>query len=209
MSCMNDCGCDQDEDFVAIDRPAPDFDLPAYDPMTDDETTIQLSDLTGRWRVLFFYPADFTFVCPTELRDLTLVRPEMEKLGVEVITASTDTVYTHRAWVLSESLLKGFPYKMVADHTGETSYRYRVLDSDSGMAARGTFVIDPEGIVRVIDITSGPLGRDSGELLRRIEALQYMAAHPGTACPARWQAGAQVLRPSMKISGDIASQLDH
>ena len=190
-----------------IDRAAPDFDLPAYDPMTDDETSIHLADLIGHWTVLFFYPADFTFVCPTELHDLANVRPELEKLGIKVIVASTDTVFTHRAWVMSEGLLKGFPYVRVADHTGETAYRYRVLDDESGMAGRGTFVIDPEGIVRVIDVTSGPLGRDSGELIRRIEALQYMAAHPGTACPAKWQAGAKVLHPSVKISGHIAEEL--
>lgn len=193
---------------VKIDAPAPSFDLPSYDPATDDEGRVSLESLKGKWSVLFYYPADFTFVCPTELKDLADAKATFEELGVEVLAVSTDTVFTHRAWVRSEGLLKDFRYKMLADHTGEVAYAYGILDTETGIAARGTFIIDPQGVVRGIEVTSGPLGRNSVELLRKIEALQFMAENPGTACPARWTPGAKTLKPSIKIAGEVAKELE-
>jgi len=193
--------------FVKIDTEAPHFSLPAYDPLKDDETLVSLDDLAGKWTVLFYYPADFTFVCPTELKDMAEAKSEFDRLKVTVLAVSTDTTYSHRAWIRHEKLMEKFPYLMLADHTGETAYQYNLLDDDSGVAGRGTFVIDPEGVVRAIEVTSGPLGRNSVELLRKIEALQFMAEHPGTACPAKWVLGNKTLTPSIKIAGEVADQL--
>lgn len=192
-----------------IDNPAPTFDLPAYDPAIDDQIHISLDSLKGRWTVLFYYPADFTFVCPTELKDLGEVKAHLDAMKVEVLAASTDTVFTHKAWLSHEGLMAGFPYKMLADHTGEVAYAYGILDEKSGLAGRGTFIIDPEGIIRGIEVTSGPLGRNSEELVRKLEALQFMAEHPGTACPAKWKKGHKTITPSVKIAGKVDEHMGH
>lgn len=205
MSCDSSCGFEFP--FVKIDSPAPSFDLPAYDPIKDDTTQIALEDLKGSWVVLFYYPADFTFVCPTELKDMADAKQAFDDLGVKVLAASTDTVFSHRAWVKHEGLMKHFSYMMLADHTTEVASYYNILDEKTGIAGRGTFIIDPEGICRGIEVTSGPLGRNSAELLRKIEALQFMAAHPGVACPAKWTPGAKTLTPSIKIAGEVEKEL--
>lgn len=193
--------------FVRIDAAAPDFGLPAYDPIADEDLHIPLAELRGRWVVLFWYPADFTFVCPTELKDMADAKARFDALGVIVLAVSTDTVYSHRAWVRSEPLMQGFPYAMLADHGLDVSHRYGILDPKSGIAGRGTFILDPQGVVRGIEVTSGPLGRNSDELLRKIEALQHMAANPGVACPAKWAIGAKTLRPSIKFAGEVGQEL--
>lgn len=196
------------EYFAKIDCAAPSFDLPAYDPIKDEDVQISSEDLKGKWSVLFYYPADFTFVCPTELKDMADAKWEFDAMGVEVLAASTDTVFSHRAWVKSEGLMKDFPYKMLADHALDLSARYNILDEESGIAGRGTFIIDPEGVCRGIEVTSGPLGRNSEELIRKIKALQFMAENPGQACPAKWVAGNKTLTPSIKIAGEVFEQLN-
>jgi peroxiredoxin (alkyl hydroperoxide reductase subunit C) len=193
--------------IVKIDAPAPIFELPYYCPKKDDEGVLHLDDMKGKWTVLFFYPADFTFVCPTELKDMAEAEDIFEEMGVEILTASTDTVYSHRAWTKHEMLMKKFPYKMLSDHNLGTADAYNILNEHTGIAARGTFIIDPEGIIRGIEVTSGSLGRNSEELIRKIEALQFMSANPGVACPAKWKAGSKTLRPHIKISGEIGEQL--
>ena len=193
--------------MVKIDTKAPDFSLPYYDPKSDDEWTVTLSELK-KWTVLFFYPADFTFVCPTELKDMAEQEAKFKELNVEILAASTDTVFSHRAWVKHEGLMKNFPYKMLSDHSTETAYNYNLLDEESGIAGRGTFIIDPDGIVRSIEVASGPLGRNSDELIRKIEALQFMRENPTQACPAKWAVWAKTLTPSIKIAGEVAEQLE-
>ncbi len=192
---------------VKIDTEAPTFDLPAYDPIKDDEAHVSSEDMKGKWTVLFYYPADFTFVCPTELKDMAEAKSRFDELGVTVLAISTDTVFSHRAWVKHEGLMRNFPYLMLADHGLEVASTYNILDEKSGIAGRGTFIIDPNGICRGIEVTSGPLGRNSDELLRKIEALQFMAANPGTACPAKWAIGAKTLKPSIKIAWEVEAQL--
>ncbi len=192
---------------VKIDTPAPSFDLGAYDPIKDDETHISSEDTRGKWTVLFFYPADFTFVCPTELKDMAEAKDKFDALWVTVLAVSTDTIFSHRAWVKHEGLMKNFPFHMLADHGLEVSDKYNLLDEKSWLAGRGTFIIDPHGICRGIEVTSGPLGRNSDELIRKIEALQFMAANPGTACPAKWALGAKTLKPSIKIAGEVEKEL--
>ena len=194
--------------MVKIDINAPVFNLPFYDPKKDEDGTISLSDLK-KWTVLFFYPADFTFVCPTELKDMAEQEAKFKELDVEILAASTDTVFSHRAWVKHEGLMKNFPYKMLSDHSTEVAYNYNLLDEESGIAGRGTFVIDPDGVVRSIEVASGPLGRNSEELIRKIEALQFMRANPTQACPAKWAVWAKTLTPSIKIAGEVAEQLEN
>jgi peroxiredoxin (alkyl hydroperoxide reductase subunit C) len=184
------------------------FNMPVYDPIKDEDLTINLESLAWKWIVLFFYPADFTFVCPTELKDMADNKNEFDELWVEMLVCSTDTVYSHRWWINQEKLMVWFPYKMLSDHNLETSYVYNILDENSWMAWRWTFIIDPDGIVRWIEITSWPLGRDSGELIRKIQALQFMRENPGTVCPARWHKWDKTLNPSIKIAGDVYSAMN-
>lgn len=195
------------EPIAKIDSKAPHFDLPYYDPKTDDEGSMSLEDLKWKWSVLFFYPADFTFVCPTELKDMADQKDRFEKMGVEVLAVSTDTIFSHRAWTKHEMLMKGFPYKMLADHTTQIADLYNILDEKTGIAGRGTFIIDPELQIKWIEVTSGPLGRNSDELIRKIEALQYMKENPTQACPAKWVIGSKTLTPSIKIAGEVGEQL--
>lgn len=192
---------------VKIDTKAPLFNLPSYNPLTDDEEKVNLENLAGKWVVLFYYPADFTFVCPTELKDMADKKNEFHDMWVEVLATSTDTTFSHRAWTKHERLMHNFPYKMLADHNGDIARAYNILDEESGIAGRGTFIIDPDGIVRGIEVTSGPLGRNSDELIRKIAALKHMRANPGIACPAKWVAWEKTLTPSMKISGEVYEAL--
>lgn len=193
---------------IKIDSKAPSWKLPYYDPQADTDLTITSDDLAGKWHVIFFYPADFTFVCPTELKDMADAKDKFDALNVEVLAASTDTVFSHRAWTKSEKLMENFKYKMLADHGLMLSDLYNILDEESGIAGRGTFIIDPAGVCRGIEVTSGPLGRNSDELIRKIEALQFMSENPGTACPAKWAIGAKTLTPNIKMTGEVFEALE-
>ena len=194
--------------IAKIDTKAPTFDLPFYDPKADTDGKISSEELEGKWFVLFYYPADFTFVCPTELKDMAEQEAKFKELDVEILAISTDTVFSHRAWVKHERLMEGFPYKMLADHSTEVAYNYNLLDEESGIAGRGTYVVDPDGIIRTIEVASGALGRNSEELIRKIEALQYMRANPTQACPARWSVWAKTLTPDIKIAGEVYEALN-
>jgi peroxiredoxin (alkyl hydroperoxide reductase subunit C) len=157
----------------------------------------------GKWSVFFFYPADFTFVCPTELGDLADHYAEFQKMGVEIYGVSTDTHFTHKAWHDSSDTIGKVRYPLVGDPTHALSRNFEVLIEDAGIADRGTFVVDPEGRIQVIEITAGGIGRDAAELLRKVKAAQYVAAHPGEVCPAKWKEGAETLAPSLDLVGKI------
>lgn len=161
------------------------------------------ADLQGKWSVVFFYPADFTFVCPTELGDVADNYEELQKRGVEVYSVSTDTHFTHKAWHDSSDTIRKIQYPMVGDPTGVITRNFGVMIEESGLAERGTFVIDPEGKIQVVEITAGGIGRDAQELLRKIKAAQYVAANPGEVCPAKWQEGEETLAPSLDLVGKI------
>lgn len=195
-------------EMVKIDQSAPLFEMPAYDPIKDIDTKVNWEDLKGKWTVLFYYPADFTFVCPTELKDMADAKSKFDSLWVTVLATSTDTIFSHRAWIKHERLLQGFPYLMLSDHNLATADMYNILDDETGIAGRWTFIIDPDLIIRWIEVTSGPLGRNSDELIRKIEALQFMRNNPGTACPAKWVIGSKTLTPSIKISGEVYEALN-
>jgi len=161
------------------------------------------ADLKGKWSVVFFYPADFTFVCPTELGDLADNYAAFQKLGVEIYGVSTDTHFTHKAWHDTSDTIKKIQYPLVGDPTGVITRNFGVMIEEAGLADRGTFVIDPEGKIQIVEINAGGIGRDAGELLRKVKAAQYVAAHPGEVCPAKWKEGEQTLKPSLDLVGKI------
>ncbi len=161
------------------------------------------ADVKGKWSVFFFYPADFTFVCPTELGDMADVYPEFQKLGVEVYSVSTDTHFVHKAWADASDTIKKIKYPMLGDPTGTISRNFDVMIEEAGLALRGTFVVNPEGVVKVAEIHDLGIGRDASELLRKVKAAQYVASHPGEVCPAKWQEGAETLKPSLDLVGKI------
>ncbi|WFP96632.1 alkyl hydroperoxide reductase subunit C [Acinetobacter sp. ANC 7201] len=160
-------------------------------------------DMIGKWSVVFFYPADFTFVCPTELGDLADHYAEFQKMGVEVYSVSTDTHFTHKAWHDSSEEIKKIEYPMVGDPTWTLAKNFEVLIEQDGLADRGTFVIDPNGTIQIVEVNAGGIGRDASELLRKLKAAQYVYAHPGEVCPAKWKEGDATLAPSIDLVGKI------
>ncbi|WP_298379467.1 alkyl hydroperoxide reductase subunit C [Azospirillum sp.] len=161
------------------------------------------ADLKGKWSVVFFYPADFTFVCPTELEDLADNYAAFQKLGVEIYAVSTDTHFAHKAWHDTSPAIGKIEYFLVGDPTATLSRNFDVLIEEVGLADRGTFVVDPAGKIQIVEITAGGIGRDAGELLRKVKAAQYVASHPGEVCPAKWQEGEKTLAPSLDLVGKI------
>ena len=159
--------------------------------------------LKGKWSVVFFYPADFTFVCPTELGDMADLYPEFQKLGVEVYSVSTDTHFVHKAWADASDTIKKIKYVMIGDPTGAITRNFDVMIEEEGLALRGTFVINPEGVIKVAEIHDLGIGRDAKELLRKVQAAQYVASHPGEVCPAKWTPGDATLSPSLDLVGKI------
>jgi NADH-dependent peroxiredoxin subunit C len=160
-------------------------------------------DLKGKWSVFVFYPADFTFVCPTELGDLADNYAAFKKLGVEIYSVSTDTHFTHKAWHDTSDTIAKVQYPMIADPTLALSRNFEVLIEEEGLAYRGTFVIDPSGHIKIIEVHDNGIGRDAKELLRKVQAAQYVASHPGEVCPAKWTPGAATLSPSLDLVGKI------
>ena len=165
--------------------------------------TVTDADVKGKWAVFFFYPADFTFVCPTELGDVADHYEELQKLGVEVYSVSTDTHFTHKAWHDSSETIGKIKYTMIGDPTMQISRNFEVLREDEGLANRGTFIVDPQGIIQAVEITAEGIGRNAAVLLRKVKAAQYVAAHPGEVCPAKWEEGEATLAPSLDLVGKI------
>ncbi|HEY5804618.1 MAG TPA: alkyl hydroperoxide reductase subunit C [Lysobacter sp.] len=166
---------------------------------------VEVTDATlkGKWSVVFFYPADFTFVCPTELGDLADNYAEFQKMGVEIYGVSTDTHFTHKAWHDTSDTIKKIQYPLIGDPTGVVTRNFGVMIEEAGLADRGTFVIDPDGKIQIVEINAGGIGRDASELLRKVKAAQYVAAHPGEVCPAKWHEGEKTLKPSLDLVGKI------
>jgi peroxiredoxin (alkyl hydroperoxide reductase subunit C) len=161
------------------------------------------ASLKGKWSVVVFYPADFTFVCPTELEDLADKYEEFKKLGVEIYSVSTDTHFAHKAWHDTSDAIKKVSYTMIGDPTGALTRNFDVMIEEEGLALRGTFVINPEGQIKLCEIHDNGIGRDASELLRKVKAAQYVASHPGEVCPATWQEGDKTLKPSLDLVGKI------
>ncbi len=161
------------------------------------------ADLKGKWSVVFFYPADFTFVCPTELGDLADNYDTFKSLGVEIYAVSTDTHFSHKAWHDTSDTIGKIRYPMLGDPTGAITRNFDVMIEEAGLALRGTFVINPEGQIKLCEIHDDGIGRDAKELLRKVQAAQYVAANPGQVCPAKWTPGAETLAPSLDLVGKI------
>lgn len=192
--------------MAQVDKKFPHFALEAYDPKSGQVKKVGKDDFAGRWLILFFYPADFTFVCPTELADMQKRSEEFLKLNAEILMVSTDTVYTHKAWLETEELLKNFSFIMAADHNGEFSKDLHIYNESNGMAGRAAFIIDPEGILRSAYIVADSIGRSSGEILRMLRAIKFSDEHPGKVCPASWDEGDRAIEKGIEHTGKVYKQ---
>lgn len=179
----------------------PEFKLNAF--QDGKFITVCNEDLKGKWAVFFFYPADFTFVCPTELVDMAEKYEQLQKMGVEVFSVSCDSQFAHKAWYDTSDSIKKIKYPMLADPTGNLARALGVYIEQEGMAYRGTFLTDPEGCIKLVEVNDTNIGRNADELVRKIEAAQFVAAHPGEVCPAKWREGKEVIKPSIDLVGKI------
>ncbi len=195
--------------LVKAGEPVPDFEFEVYHE--NAIKTMSLSTLRGKWVILVFYPADFTFVCPTELEELAKLYPKFQELNAEIISISTDTVFTHKAWHNASPGIKEIKYPMAADPSGKIAAAFGVLieggevafTPDEGLALRGTFIIDPSGILRSMEVNDNSIGRKGTETLRKLQAAQYVETHKGQVCPASWEPGEDTLEPSLDLVGKI------
>ena len=169
----------------------------------EDFFEVTEKDVAGKWAVFFFYPADFTFVCPTELEDLGKQYPTLQQLGVEVYAVSTDTHFSHKAWSDTSDKIGKLEFPFLGDQLHTLSKNFDVLREEMGLADRATFVVDPDGVIQIMEITSEGVGRNATELLRKIRAAQYVRANPGQVCPAAWEEGSDTLAPSLELVGKI------
>lgn len=184
-----------------IGKKVKDFEVQAY--QKEEFITISKSDILGKWAIFFFYPADFTFVCPTELEDLADYYKEFKEMNCEIYSVSTDSHFVHKAWHDVSKAIKKIEYPMLADPTGELCRNFKVLIPESGMAERGTFLVNPEGEIVLYEVNAGGIGRNAKELIRKVKAAQFVAIHGDEVCPAKWEPGAETLKPSLDLVGMI------
>jgi NADH-dependent peroxiredoxin subunit C len=195
---------------LRIGQTVPDFKLDTFEPTKGDfgEFNLIAQKKANKWTILFFYPADFTFVCATEFAALAEAYAEFKKLGAEVLTISCDTKFVHLAWQRDEKMLEKAKYPMGADRTGAIARLFGVYDETSGNALRGSFIINPEGTLLNAEVNFYNLGRNIEELLRKFKANIHLAANPSEVCPAQWKKeGDKTLKPSAKIVGKIYEEL--
>ncbi len=176
-----------------------DFKVEAY--VDNAFKTITKEDVLGKWGVFFFYPADFTFVCPTELEDLANKYETFKEIGCEIYSVSCDTHFVHKAWHDASETIKKIQYPMLADPTATLARFFDVMIEDAGISERGTFVVNPQGQIVAYEVIAGNVGRNADELLRRVQALQFVDAHGDEVCPAKWQPGAKTLKPTLDLVG--------
>ena len=184
-----------------INQLIPEFNAQAYH--NGEFKPVSTEDVKGKWSVFFFYPADFTFVCPTELGDLADHYAQLQELGVEVYSVSTDTHFTHKAWHDASDTIKKINFPLIGDPTGQISRGFDVMIEEEGLALRGTFVADPEGKIKIVEVHDLGIGRSAADLVRKVQAAQYVANNDGQVCPAKWQPGEETLKPSLDLVGKI------
>ena len=184
-----------------INAHAPEFTVQAF--QDGQFKTVSNHDIEGKWALFFFYPADFTFVCPTELEDLAEKYEQLKAMGVEVFSVSTDTHFVHKAWHDASPRIKNIEYTMLADPLAVLAKAFGVYKEDEGIAYRGTFVVNPEGLIKIAEIQDNNIGRNADELVRKIEAAQFVATHQGEVCPARWTRGKETLKPGVDLVGKL------
>lgn len=187
--------------MVNIGQKVEEFQAQAYHQ--NDIKNIKLSDYKGKWVVLFFYPADFTFVCPTELEEVAGVYAEAQKLGAEIFSVSTDTVYVHKAWHDTSPAIKKINFPMLADPNQKLSRYFGTLNEESGLSYRGTFIIDPDGVLKCAEINDNSIGRSAKELIRKLQAAKFVRENKGEVCPASWEPGKKTLKPGLDLVGKI------
>lgn len=187
--------------MAKINQLIPDFNAQAYH--NGEFKAVSSETIKGQWSVFFFYPADFTFVCPTELGDLADHYAALQDLGVEVYSVSTDTHFTHKAWHDASDTIKKINFPMLGDPTGAITRGFDVMIEEEGLALRGTFVIDPEGKIKVVEVHDLGIGRSAADLVRKVQAAQYVANNDGQVCPAKWQPGEETLKPSLDLVGKL------
>ena len=184
-----------------IGRELPDFELEAY--LDNKIQKIKLSDYKGKWLVLFFYPADFTFVCPTELVEVAELYPKFQELNVEILSVSTDTAFVHKAWHDTSPSIKQVSYPMAADPTGALCRALGTYIEEEGLSYRASVVVNPDGVIKAYEMHDNSIGRSGAELLRKLQAAQYVNEHAGQVCPAKWQPGSDTLKPGVELVGKI------
>lgn len=188
--------------MITINGKAPEFNAEAYH--SNIVKRIKLSDYLGKWVILFFYPADFSFICPTELGELADAYSKFQELGAEIISISRDTVFVHKAWHDTSETIKKILFPMLADTTGNIARDYGVYVESEGLALRGTFLIDPDGIVKACEIHDNSIGRSSKELMRKLQAAKFVRDHNGAqVCPSSWEPGEKTLEPGLDLVGKI------
>lgn len=191
-------------DFPIIGKQVPDLAFDFY--QAEKFHSSHFSDLKGKWIVVFFYPADFTFICPTELEEMQEHYAKFQELGAEVLSVSTDTKFTHKAWHDHSPAIKKLAYPMVADPAGDIARTFDVYieeGEDTGLALRGSFIIDPDGILQAYEVHANNIGRSAAELLRKLEAAIFVREHHGEVCPANWKKGGKTLKPGIDLVGKI------
>lgn len=184
-----------------INSRVPEFKAQAF--QINEFKTFTNNDIEGKWSLFFFYPADFTFVCPTELVDLAEIYEDLKLMGVEVFSVSTDTHFSHSAWHDSSESIKKINYPMLADPTGLLSRAFGVYIEEEGLAYRGTFLVDPDGLIKLAEMHDNGIGRNADEIMRKIQAAQFIRNHSGEVCPAKWKPGSQTLKPGLDLVGKI------
>ncbi|HEY4523883.1 MAG TPA: redoxin domain-containing protein [Candidatus Paceibacterota bacterium] len=190
--------------MIKIGEKIKDFKFRAYHGGKDIE--MKLSQFRGRWLILLFYPADFTFICPTELEEAADMYDEFKKLGVEIVSVSADTVFVHKAWHNESSAIKKIKFPMAADPTGKMCREFGTYieeGEDEGLSLRGTFIIDPEQKLKAYEVHDNSIGRSAKELLRKVQAAVFVRTHKGLVCPASWEPGKKTLKPGMDLVGKI------
>ncbi len=187
--------------MMGVGETLPDLELEAY--QADETRKIRLSEYRGKWLVMIFYPADFTFICPTELEEAGELYDEFKRAGAEVVSVSTDTVYAHKAWHDGSDAVGKIGYPMLADPAGKLCRAMGTYIESEGLSLRGTFIVDPDGVVKSIELNDNSIGRNARETLRKLQAAKFVREHKGKVCPASWQPGGKTLTPGLDLVGKI------
>lgn len=187
--------------MVKIGEKIADFSAEAY--VNDETKNLKLSDFKGKWVVMIFYPADFTFICPTELEEAADMYDQFRKEGAEILSVSTDTVFVHKAWHDHSNAIAKIKYPMLADPTGNICKEFGTYIDNEGLSLRGSFIIDPEGILKAYELHDNSIGRSAKELLRKLQAAKFVRESHGQVCPASWEPGKKTLKPGLDLVGKI------
>ena len=187
--------------MVKIGHVIPDLELEAF--QDEEIKTVRLSDFKGKWAILFFYPADFTFVCPTELEEMADLYAKFQESGAEILSVSTDTVFVHKAWHDTSRAIKKIKFPMIADPTGNLCREFGTYIDGVGLSLRGSFIVDPDGVLKAFEVHDNSIGRSAKELLRKLQAAIFVRENGGEVCPANWEPGKETLKPGLDLVGKI------